>query len=94
MQYFLNDTVTGPYSGNQFGRKGDVVTVISNHGNVCIVERDGVRFTVLTEKLSQKEVQQDPAIEQRVDERPTYFKTSKPGKKTVTNPQNNIQSLF
>jgi hypothetical protein len=95
MNYFLNDTITGPYSGSHLGTKGDIVFMISEHGNVCIVEKDGIRFTVASHKLSKVEVEK--ASEKTVAPVPEYkpsFSKSKGSKKSVTNPQNNIQSLF
>lgn len=95
MQYFLNDTAIGPYSGKVFGKKGDVVSIISEHGNMAIVESGSERFPVKMEKLSKKEVLQDPA--QLILSEPEYkpaFSKAKGNKKPVSNQSNNIQSLF
>lgn len=94
MQYFLNDTAIGAYSGKVFAKKGDVVTVISEHGNMAIVESGTEMFPVKMDMLSKKEVAQDPTGTQMKQEQQPAFNKLKPGKKTVTNQSNNIQSLF
>lgn len=88
MHYFLNDTAIGPYSGKVFASKGDQVELISEHGNMAIVEKDKLRFSVKVEKLSKKEVEPSQNNE------PVTI-TSAPckmirGKKQVTNPTNNF----
>ena len=35
---------------------GDEVTIIADHGNVQIVDKDGVRFSVMTNKLTDKQI--------------------------------------
>jgi hypothetical protein len=94
MQYFLNDNVFGPYSGIQWGKKGEPVSLIAEHGSMAIVKGEGQAFAVKMEKLSNNELQNNhAAIETKQEERQVYIK-SKSGKKSVTNPSINIQSLF
>jgi hypothetical protein len=95
MQYFLNDTAFGPYSGKQYASKGDMVSLISEHGNMAIVESGKERFPVKMDKLSQAEQSKEPEAEPvKSEERPIYIKPARAGKKSVTNHSNNIQSLF
>lgn len=35
---------------------GDEVTIVGDHGNVQIVDKDGVRFSVMTNKLTDKQI--------------------------------------
>ena len=35
---------------------GDEVTIIADHGNVQILDKDGVRFSVMTNKLTDKQI--------------------------------------
>jgi hypothetical protein len=93
LQFFLNDTIQGPYSGKEYGRKGDMVLLISQHGIMAIVESNKERFPVKLEKLSKVEVDQEEQ-EVKKEERPVYIKPSPKGKKQVTNHSNNNQSLF
>lgn len=93
MQYFLNDNVFGPYSGKQWGRKGDEVTVVSDHGNMVIVQNGPTRIAVKAENLSKKEVEKVHSSNDSTPvEKPAYTKPVA-GKKQSTN-QSNIQSLF
>lgn len=91
VQYFLNHSITGPYSGKNYASKGDVVNLISDHGSVVIVEKDAVRFTAQAKFLSKKEVEAEGAKEVAA---PIQFASKSRSKKSITNPQNNIQSLF
>jgi hypothetical protein len=87
--------VYGPYSGKEYGRKGMPVTLIAEHGLMAIVDNGTERFPVKMNKLSKKGVEQDPADTQVIkEEKPVYIKPAVRNKKSVTNPQNNIQSLF
>lgn len=91
VHYFLNHSIIGPYSGKHFGSKGDAVNLISDHGNVVIVEKDAIRFTAQTKFLSKKEVEAEEVKEVTAPVQPASKSRSK---KSITNPQNNIQSLF
>lgn len=35
---------------------GDEVTIIADHGNVQIVDKEGIRFSVMTNKLTDKQI--------------------------------------
>lgn len=96
MQYFLNDRAIGPYSGKEYGKKGDPVYLISEHGIMAIVEANGERFPIKLEKLSKAEVEPHPEPEEQEAQplRPNYIKPAGRGKKSVTNHSNTIQSLF
>jgi hypothetical protein len=95
LQYFLNNTVFGAYSGKQYGKKGDIVSLISEHGNMAIVDGGFERFPVKLERLSKAEVEKHPEpVEINKVEQPVYIKPSGKSKKSVTNHSNNIQSLF
>ena len=52
MRRFLTGTVIGPYSKTLYGKAGQEVELISEHGNMCIVRIGLVRFPVSTVLLS------------------------------------------
>ena len=57
---------------------GDEVKIISDHGNVQIVEKDGVRFPVRTEQLSDNIIQKGiPKTEDKIKQKINWLPPKK-----------------
>lgn len=72
--YTLSEDVTGIIKGKVYGKKGDLITLISKYGKVLIVEgKDGNRFSVTVKMITPSEFKKkEPEIFiQPVEVKPT-----------------------
>lgn len=46
MRLFLTNDVRGPFSGQLYGRRGDEVQLVSDHGDMLIVQSNAVLWPV------------------------------------------------
>lgn len=60
MKLFLNCDVKGPFSQALYGKKGDEVRLVADHGDMLIVEVHGKRWPVLRSEVS--ETMEEPSI--------------------------------
>lgn len=87
-EFFLLEDVSGHCSGIIYGKAGDKVNIVSNHGNVSIVEKNHERFPVNTEILSAAVVEGKETVKD--DVKPALIKSKSKTKK----PTQNHSSLF
>jgi hypothetical protein len=72
MEYYLKKDAVGAASRTLYAIQGDKVKLISEHGNVFVVETEkGVRFGVATTSLSIEKVEESPRIDTNNEKKTT-----------------------
>ena len=72
MEYYLKKDAVGAASRTLYAIQGDKVKLISEHGNVFVVETEkGVRFGVATTSLSIEKVEESPKIDTKNEKKTT-----------------------
>lgn len=72
MEYYLKKDAVGAASRTLYAIQGDKVKLISEHGNVFIVETEkGIRFGVSATSLSIEKVEESPKTNTKDDKKKT-----------------------
>jgi hypothetical protein len=95
VKYLLQDDITSQFKSQVYGRYGEEVTLVADHGNVWIVEdQKGQRFPVPADKLIEKPPDENKSPPAKVTRpaltpsEPDKFPTRKTKKVIVNNQQN------
>lgn len=96
LTYHLNSDVVGPYSGKKYGSKGDQVVLVAYMIQMCIVEKNNVRFPVKTSVVTEAVLKTEKVIEEQktADPLPMQTEKSKSRKKVVSKPSIYNSKLF
>jgi hypothetical protein len=91
--YHLNADVVGPYSGNKYGMKGDEVFLVADMIQMCIVEKNKIRFPVKTSMLGEVQTNKVEEAKPIINPQPMQTNQSKFRKK-VSKPSIHNSKLF